>query len=367
VSYPFKQVPIFSPGPWGGYRFKDLWDVPGLENNAWNEIISPELSVLADLGGGIILNLPLTNLMRHSHALLGDHLATTYPDLFPLNCWLEEAYFPTPTPPERSSMPIHNHPSSDYVARHFKEPLGRYETYYIAEAYEGANTWLGYTEDADLEEWERLCRDSGNLTEIPNWQDFIKGWDSAVGDLFLIPAGTTHASGGNQLILEMDTCPSVSSTEYSFFLYDFARNSWDDQAKQMTGDPVKMHLDHGFSNDKWVRESWVKDHLLAKPKVIKWTRDYTLERFSSDPTMPTEIERLQFTEHAEHDTEGRFAHIVTLTAGHEVEIRSTTDPTRQNTIKRLQAAIVPASFGNYQFINNDHGPCTIVLLRWKRG
>ena len=49
-------------------------------------------------------------------------------------------------------MPIHNHPGSDYVKKHFNEPLGRYETYYIAEAYEGANTWMGFKDDADLEE-----------------------------------------------------------------------------------------------------------------------------------------------------------------------------------------------------------------------
>ena len=53
-------------------------------------------------------------------------------------------YFPKPTPAERTSMPIHSHPGTDYVKRHFNEPLGRYETYYIAEAYEGANTWMGF-------------------------------------------------------------------------------------------------------------------------------------------------------------------------------------------------------------------------------
>ncbi|MCI5754757.1 MAG: hypothetical protein MR241_00500, partial [Firmicutes bacterium] len=56
-------------------------------------------------------------------------------------------YFPEPQPAERISMPIHNHPGSDYVKKHFNEPLGRYETYYIAEAYEGANTWMGFKDD----------------------------------------------------------------------------------------------------------------------------------------------------------------------------------------------------------------------------
>ena len=81
---------------------------------------------------------------------------------------------------------------------------------------------MGYMDGADLEEWERLCRESNDLQEIPHWKEFVANWESNVGDLYLIPPGTTHGHGGNQMVLEMDTCPSVAATEYSFFLYDFA-------------------------------------------------------------------------------------------------------------------------------------------------
>jgi hypothetical protein len=237
VQHPVKEVPIFQPGPWGAYRYRDLFDVPGLECNAWNELAGPELSMLVDVGREAMLNMPAMNLMQYAQQFVGPHIAETYPSLFPMDVWLDDGYFPKPTPAERTSMPIHNHPDTDYVRRHFKEPLGRYETYYIAEAYEGANTWMGFKDDADVEEWERLCRDSENRKEIPNWKGFIANWDSNVGDLYLIPPGTTHAHGGNQMVLEMDTCPSIAATEYSFFTYDFARPSWDDDTKTMTGTP----------------------------------------------------------------------------------------------------------------------------------
>ena len=253
LRQPVKEVPIFQPGPWGAYRYMDLFDVPGLECNAWNELAGPELSMLIDYDGPALINMPMTNLMQYTDQFLGKYIDETYPHLFPLDVWLDDGYFPKPTPAERISMPIHNHPSTDYVRRHFKEPLGRYETYYIAEAYAGANTWLGYKDDADLEEWERLCRESKNQMEIPNWKDFVNNVETNVGDLILIPPGTTHGHGGNQMVLEMDTCPSIAATEYSFFLYDFARPSWDDNTKTMTGKTVKMHLDHGFDTEKWVR------------------------------------------------------------------------------------------------------------------
>jgi hypothetical protein len=114
---------------------------------------------------------------------------------------------------------------------------------------------------------------------------FLAGWSMFL-DYLVIPPGTTHGHGGNQRVLEMATCPSIAATEYSFFMYDFARHSWDDKSKAMTGKPCKMHLDHGFATGKWVRESWVKDHLRAKPKVLKWTKDFVLDRYSSDKVPP---------------------------------------------------------------------------------
>jgi len=367
VRYPVKEVPIYQPGPWGAYRYKDLFDVPGLECNAWNELAGPELSILVDIGLAQMINMPMTNLMQYNDLFLGKFINKTYPHLFPMDVWLDDGYFPKPTPPERTSMPMHNHPSTDYVKQHFKEPLGRYETYYIAEAYEGANTWFGYRDDADLEEWERKCRASNNLTEIPDWKDFIQNWDTNVGDLFLITPGTCHGHGGNQMVLEMDTCPSVAATEYSFFLYDFARPSWDDNKKTMTGKPVKMHLDHGFDNEKWVRASWAENRLRAKPIVIKWTKEYQLDRYTSDPRMPFEIERLHFEKRGEYDTQGKFMHIATLTVGNKVTVRSKKHPELTNVVHKWQSVLIPACFGEYEFINEGEGMCTIVYLRWKLG
>lgn len=367
VRYPIKQVKIYQPGPWGAYRYKDLWDIPGLECNAWNELAGPELSMVIDVGREEMINMPAMNLMQYADEFVGPYLNKTYPELFPLDVWLDDGYFPKPTPAERTSMPIHNHPSTDYVKSHFKEPLGRYETYYIAEAYEGANTWMGYKDDADLEEWERKCYESNNLEEIPDWKDYIANWDSNVGDLYLIPPGTTHGHGGNQMVLEMDTCPSIAGTEYSFFLYDFARNSWDDTTKTMTGKPLKMHLKHGFDTERWRRESWVKDHLLAKPKVVKWTKEYYMDRYSSISEMPFHIERFFFYKKAQNNTQGKFMNIVTLTVGERVKIRSKSNPELETEIELFQSAIVPACFGEYEFINMGGGQCTVVQLRWKKG
>jgi len=368
VKRPIKQVKITQPGPWGSYRFKEIYDeIPGLENMAWNELAGIELSILvdADLEGGALLNMPCQNIMQRPVEMVGEYIHKTYPDLLPLQVWLDDGYFAKPVPYERGSMPIHNHPDTAYNKRNFNEPLGRYETYYIVEAYHDAGTMMGFKEGADLEEYERLCRESNNLISF-DWQKFIRRWDTNVGDLFLIPPGTEHGHGGNQMILEMDTGPSVAGTEYSFFTYDFARHTWDDKAKSMTAPPMKMHLEHSFRNNRWRREKYVQEHLRARPVVVLGDGDTRMDRYTSVPEMPFEIERFVFTKPMAHSTDGRFLQIPTLTVGKTVIIRSKSHPERQTTLDFLQACLIPAGFGDYEFISPDGRECTVVMIRLKK-
>jgi hypothetical protein len=225
---------------------------------------------------------------------------------------------------------------------------------------------MGYKESADLEEWERLCRESENKKEIPNWQDFICRWDTNVGDLFLIPPGTTHGHGGNQMILEMDTGSSVAGTEYSFFTFDFARNTWDDVKKEMTAPPMRMHLEHSFDNNKFIRETRVKNTHRARPITMDGNGKFRKDRYTTISEMPFHIERIFFEHHAENDTEGKYMQIVTLTEGKQVTIHSKENSEYSTTIERLQACIIPAGFGKHEYINEDGTHAMVVLIRLKK-
>lgn len=369
VKYPVKEVKIFQPGPWGAYRYKDLFKVDGLECNAWNELAGPELNILIDIGEDYLINMPVMTLLEYGEEFVGPYINNNLPGMIPFDVWLNDGYFPDAVPQERSSMPVHNHPGTDYVKRHFNEPLGRYETYYIAEAYEGANTMMGFHKDADLELWESKCRESWEKQEpIPDWKEFIKIWPTNVGDLFLIPPGTTHGHGGNQMVLEMDTSASPCGTEYSFFTYDFMRPSWDDTKKSMTAKPMNLHLDRGFDNDKWRDEDWVNNNLrIRQADVIKWTKDYSIDRYKMTKEMPFEIERIHFTKRAVYDTFGKFMHIGSLMVGIRIKIRSLSNPEWETEIDQWQSCIIPAGFGEYECLNLSEGACTLVILRWRKG
>ena len=69
----------------------------------------------------------------------------------------------------------------------------------------------------------------------------------------------------------------------------------------------------------------------------------------------------------EYDTEGKFLHIATLAVGERVKIRSKNNPELETEIDWYQSALIPACFGEYEFVNVKEGLCTVVLMRWKKG
>lgn len=167
------------------------------------------------------------------------------------------------------------------------------------------------------------------------------------------------------MVLEMDTSPSVAGTEYSFFEYDFARSTWNDKNKTMTGKPMNMHLEHAFDNEKWQRESYVRKYLRAERKVAEWNHDFSRDEYSSLPEMPFTVSRVNFTKRAEGTTGGNYLKLVTLTVGSSVDIISKSDSRYRTTINRFQSAIIPACFGNYEIINSSEGYSTVVECSWK--
>jgi hypothetical protein len=129
---------------------------------------------------------------------------------------------------------------------------------------------------------------------------------------------------------------------------------------------MKMHLEHSFRNNKWRREKNVQEHLRARPVVVGGDGDTRMDRFTTISEMPFEIERFVFTKPMRHTTDGRFLQIPTLTVGRKVVIRSLADPSLETTLDFLQACLVPAGFGDYEFVSPDGSQCTVVMIRLKK-
>jgi len=109
----------------------------------------------------------------------------------------------------------------------------------------------------------------------------------------------------------------------------------------------------------------VQENLRARPVVVHGDGDTRMDRFTSIREMPFHIERFVFTKPMRHSTDGRFLQIPTLTVGKKVIIRSLSDPSLETSLDFLQACLVPASFGEYEFISPDGVECTVVMIRLK--
>jgi hypothetical protein len=370
VAYPLKFRRVFMPGPWGGYKFRDYFDLPELANCAWNiEVSGMDSSLIVNTGGSQDLDIPFWNFYSQFPVeVVGAYCHKKYPGNFPIQVGIDDGYFPEPVPHERRAMPVHLHPDTKYVKSNFGESVGRYEVYYVVEAYEGANTMQGFWTDADIGEFKKKVRESGEKKRTFDWSTYVKCWPSKAGELYLIPAGTAHGTGGNQMILEMDTCPSAQGTEYSFFLYDYWRNTWNDQTKTWTGKPVKLQIEHGLRQCRFYRkEKWVAEHIRPKPVVLRSGDGWSEEQFETYNPMPYHIERLNFERKIDTDTEGRFFHFLCLTRGDRAMVRSLRHPEREIELEYIQCTVIPAGFGRYECVNLGKTPCTITRQRWKRG
>lgn len=109
------------------------------------------------------------------------------------------------------------------------------EGYYIVATGHGAKTYCGLREGVDKDKFfEKIKQSEKEHTEI-DYKQYVNGVDSVPGRQFLIPGGTIHASGRNQLILEIG---SLTMGSYTFKLYDYLR-------KDLDGNPRPIHSYYG--------------------------------------------------------------------------------------------------------------------------
>ena len=57
----------------------------------------------------------------------------------------------------------------------------------------------------------------------------------------------------------------------------------------------------------------------------------------------------------------------TLTVGSKVTVVSKTNPAYKAECDKFQTLVIPASFGDFEIINEEGGRATCVLQRWKKG
>ncbi len=350
AAYPFRCTPVYLEGVWGGYFVKKLRGLPeDMRNAAWVfDMIPNEVSLQVRIGK-YTMNFPFSTFFKaEAGKVMGEESVKRFGHVFPIRFNYDDTYG------GNGNMSIQVHPPQAYNNEHFGEPFQQDESYYVVKTA-GSKTYLGLQDDCDLKEFYR-CLDRAEKEHIPFDHDkYVNSFPSEQGDQYLLPGGTIHASGRNQVVLEIG---SYTIGSYTFKLYDYLRSD-------LEGVPRPIHLIHGknvLATDR--RRSTVDGVLRPKPMTVREGEGWKEEIVGEHNLIYFSLRRLSFERSVSDDTQGKF-HVLVLVEGEEALICSKSDPSRFYRPKHMDMVVIPASFGEYEILNLGDTPCKVTKTMLK--
>ncbi|MBN9381306.1 MAG: class I mannose-6-phosphate isomerase [Chitinophagaceae bacterium] len=331
VKRPFRVVPFFDPGPWGGQWLKKVCDLDKTEiNYAWGFDCVPEENSLLLKFGDITVEIPSINLVFHQPgALLGEKVFARFGDEFPIRFDFLDTM-------EGGNLSLQVHPLTGYIQEKFGMHYTQDESYYILDATEEACVYLGLKEQVNpqtmIDELKQAL-DSGRTFDA---EKHVAKWPVKKHDHFSIPAGTVHCSGANSVVLEISATPYI----FTFKLWDWNRLGLD-------GKPRPINIGHGEKVIQWDRtESWVDKNILHLTTLLNKEPGICEERTGLHETEFIETRRHWFDRKVHHRTEGG-VNVLCLVEGREVVVESPTLAFDPFIVHYAETFIVPAAVGEY--------------------
>lgn len=328
---PFRVVPFFDPGPWGGQWMRREFDLPeGPSNYAWCFDCVPEENSLILRFGAREFELPaLTLVHHHAEDLLGTRIVQQFGAEFPIRFDFLDTM-------EGGNLSLQVHPLRSYIQEKFNMPYTQDESYYLLDAAPDAIVYLGLREDVDRGTMAESLGSAQNGGPPFPAEAFVNVWPASKHSHFLIPAGTIHCSGRNSVVLEISATPYI----FTFKLWDWGRLGLD-------GRPRPIHLEHGLNNIQWDRTTaWVRNNLVDQMVEITSGEGWREERTGLHPLEFIETRRHWFTAPVSHHTRGNL-HVLNLVEGREAIVESPTASFPPMTIHYAETFIVPAAVGAY--------------------
>lgn len=328
---PFRVVPFFDPGPWGGQWLKEVVDLDrSAINYAWGFDCVPEENSLLLKFGAVTFEIPSLNVvLRHPVPLLGEKVYSRFGAEFPIRFDFLDTM-------EGGNLSLQVHPTTEYIKEHFGMEYTQDESYYMLEAWDDACVYLGLREDVDS---DRMIRELKSAQEDGGDFDaeaYVEKWSVHKHDHILIPAGTIHCSGKNAVVLEISATPYI----FTFKLWDWGRLGLD-------GKPRPINIEHGERVIQWDRRrAWTKENLLDRVCKVAEGDGWIEEHTGLHEYQFIETRRHWFSAPVPHQTGGG-VNVINLVEGREVLIESPTAAFDPFVLHYAETVIIPASVGAY--------------------
>ncbi|HYG24222.1 MAG TPA: class I mannose-6-phosphate isomerase [Verrucomicrobiae bacterium] len=331
VARPFRVVPFFDPAPWGGQWMREACGLDGdAPNYGWCfDCVPEENSLLFDFDG-VTLEMPSINLVfDQPRALLGEAVHARFGDEFPIRFDFLDTM-------GGGNLSFQVHPLTEYIQHHFGMHYTQDESYYVLDAGENANVYLGLRDNVDRDAMIRDLRaaQAGEL-QFPA-DKYVNVFPARKHDHFLIPAGTVHCSGAESMVLEISATPFI----FTFKMWDWGRLGLD-------GRPRPIHLDHGIANIQWDRTTaWVRENLVNRIVPLAVGNGWREEVTGLHEREFLETRRHWFTKLVPHHTRGG-VNVLNLVEGEEVVVESPEGAFEPFVVHFAETFIVPAAVGAY--------------------
>lgn len=339
----FRVRPWFEPGVWGGQWLKN--HLPGLDqevpNYAWSfEMIVPENGlVLTD--GGNQLEISFDQLMyQESENVLG-RAHRRFGDEFPIRFDFLDTY-------EGGNLSIQCHPRTAYIRENFGESFTQDETYYIVDCEEDAKVYLGFQDNIEPKRFKQALEQSFEKNEALNIEDYVQKFPAEKHGLYLIPNGTVHASGKNNLVLEISATPYI----FTFKMYDWVR-------PDLEGNPRPLNIDRAFDNLDFSRKGQaVIDTLISKPVQQVLDEQSSVIHLPTHPEHFYTVDRYEFDDRVNILTHGQ-CHVLMLVEGESIEL--TTANGSKHVFNFVETFAIPAAAHGYSLRNLGQKKAKVVV------
>ena len=353
VKYPLRCKPVYLEGVWGGQYLKKLRNLPDeMRNCAWIfDLIPMEVSIVVE-AGSTKLEFPFyTFVQKEGVNLMGKDCVEKFGGYFPIRFNYDDTYH------SNGNMSIQVHSGHDYNINNYNEFGRQDESYYIVATGHGAKTFIGFNDGIDPDEFIRETKKSEKEFTTIDYEKYINHIESKPGIQLMLPAGTIHSSGRNQVVLEIG---SLTIGSYTYKLYDYLRSDLD-------GVPRPIHTWHGERVLCKERNStWVNENLIQKPVVVRQGDGWSESIVGEHDLLYYSLRRLEFWKTIEDNTTDKF-HVLALVDGEKVIVQSNDHPEFCFTQNYMDIIIVPANIGKYTIKNLGNQPVCIHKTMLKDG
>jgi len=353
TQQPFRVVPFFDPGVWGGQWMKQKFDLdPSAPNYAWCFDCVPEENSLLLRFGAVRIEIPSQDLvLLEPRALLGEKVHARFGAEFPIRFDFLDTI-------GGQNLSFQVHPLTEYIQQQFGMHYTQDESYYILEAEPGAMVYLGTKTGTEPQAMLDNLRSAGRGEQPFDDARFVNQIPAKKHDHFLIPAGTVHCSGAGTMVLEISATPYI----FTFKLWDWGRLGMD-------GLPRPVHLDHGEKVIDWQRDTqWVHQHLVNQLEPIAEGEGWREERTGLHEREFIETRRHWFSVPVVHHTHGG-VNVLNLVEGDRAIVDSPSGAFAPFTVRYAETFIIPADVGEYRISPSGEtsGKPLATIKAWVRG